>query len=166
MTREIEIDGLLYSLDAEEMVATVEKCVDKEYTEVNIPDSFFYEGIVYEVTSIGSRAFSGCSSLTAITIPKGVTYIGGSAFLNSGITYLTILGKPTIDEQAFDSCKNLTDIYCYSEDVPHAKGPCYSFGAFGSLDLSRITLHVPENAIEAYKKTEPWCGFGTIVTIK
>ena len=40
---------------------------------ITIPDS---------VTSIGSSAFSGCSSLTSITIPDSVTSIGQSAFQN------------------------------------------------------------------------------------
>ena len=47
-------------------------------TEYTIPDSF---------TSIGSAAFSDCTSLTTITIPDSVTTIGGSAF--SGCTSLT-----------------------------------------------------------------------------
>ena len=81
--------------------------------------------------------------------------------MNSGITYLTILGKPTVDREAFEGCKKLTDIYCYSEEVPPTQDK-----AFGNLDLSRIALHVPESAIEAYKKEWPWCRFGTIVEIK
>ena len=34
------------------------------------------------VTSIGARAFMGCTNITSITIPENVTYIGADAFLN------------------------------------------------------------------------------------
>lgn len=112
------------------------------------------------VTSIGVEAFSGCSSLNSILIPKGIRRIGYGAFKYSGITYLTILGKPTTDEEAFDGCEKLTDVYCYSEEEPPAEE------AFGNLDLSCITLHVPEKVMEQYKNTEPWSRFGTIVAIK
>ena len=43
----------------------------KNLVSVTIPDS---------VTSIGDRAFGGCSSLTSVTIPDSVTSIGSSAF--------------------------------------------------------------------------------------
>ena len=35
----------------------------------------------YTVTSIGGAAFRGCSGLTSITIPEGVTSIGGLHFM-------------------------------------------------------------------------------------
>ena len=47
---------------------------------VTIPSTVSYNGYTYSVTSIGDGAFASCGSLTAITIPEGVTSIGSSAF--------------------------------------------------------------------------------------
>jgi len=52
-----------------------------EYTgNVTIPATVIYSGKTYSVTSIGSDAFYECSDLTSITIPNIVTSIGSRAF--------------------------------------------------------------------------------------
>ena len=65
------------------------------------------------VTSIGSDAFSDCSTLTSISIPSSVTSIGGYAF--SGCTSLASISIPSsvtsIGGYAFSHCSSLTDIY-------------------------------------------------------
>ena len=72
-------------------------------TEYIIPDS---------VTSIGSSAFGGCSSLTSITIPDSVTSIGNSAFRCCySLTSITIPDSVTsIGIGAFAYCTSLTSI--------------------------------------------------------
>ena len=64
------------------------------------------------VTSIGGSAFSGCSGLTSLTIPSGVTSIGGSAFSGcSGLTSLTLPSSVTsIGHQTFSGCSGLTSL--------------------------------------------------------
>ena len=45
-----------------------------------IPASVTNNTTDYAVTSIGNSAFSGCSSLTSVTLPASVTEIGSYAF--------------------------------------------------------------------------------------
>ena len=64
------------------------------------------------VTSIGSSAFSGCSGLTSVEIPAGVTSIGSSAFSGcSGLTSVEIpAGVTSIGSSAFSGCSGLTSV--------------------------------------------------------
>ena len=65
-----------------------------------------------DVTTIGDRAFSGCTSLTSITISDGVEVIGNYAFGScTNITDVTIADSVTeIDAYAFIGCTNLESV--------------------------------------------------------
>ena len=74
----------------------------------------------YDYTSndvIGSRAFLGCSVLTSLTLPAGITEIGSWAFAG---------------------CSGLTSIYVYAEKVPKIDS-----NAFKGVDAKKCTLYVP-----------------------
>ena len=75
----------------------------------------YYDYNDYYYTSddvIGDYAFSGCSSLTSLTLPSSVTSIGGHAFEKcSGLTSLTLPSSVTsIGEFAFRYCSGLTSL--------------------------------------------------------
>ena len=108
-----------------------------EYSgEVDIPSTVTYSNKTYRVTGIGERAFSDCS-LTAITIPEGVTSIGSHAF--SGCYSLTSITVPegvkTIGSHAFTSCTRLTTI-----TIPEGVTSIGSYAFYYCRSLTSITL--------------------------
>ena len=64
------------------------------------------------VTSIGDRAFSFCSSLAEVVIPNSVTRIGDSAFEScSSLAEVVIPNSVTrIGDSAFESCSSLAEV--------------------------------------------------------
>ncbi len=108
----------------------VESCA-KTATEVVIPSTYKGEDVIaisqnaFEnctsltsvtipntVRFIGSSAFAGCTSLGSITLPDSVTDLGGSAFWNcSALASINIPENlASIDSHAFDLCSSLNSI--------------------------------------------------------
>jgi TPR repeat protein len=101
------------------------------------------------VTRIGRDAFYGCSGLTNVTIPSGVTSIGASAFQNCySLTNVTIPTSVTcIGRKAFDGCIGLKNPAEKIENYRKAAekgdaiaqyllGYCYAKGEGVSKDLA------------------------------
>lgn len=81
----VTIDNLKYQLNNDQTASLVGYTASPE--NLVIPENISYEGYTLNVTSIGEFAFSGCTSLTSITIPYSVTTIDNNAF--NGCTSLT-----------------------------------------------------------------------------
>ena len=81
------------------------KLVDGTITEVTAED-------LAGSTQIRPHGFRGCSSLTSITIPDGVTSIGEYAFANcTELASITIPdGVTTLGAYAFNRCSSLTSV--------------------------------------------------------
>ena len=77
-------------------------------------------------------------NLSKIVLGKNVTQIRAQAFYNSQLEEFTITGEEPP--------------YLYSN-------------VFGSQDLSKATLYVPESKAGYYQATEPWSKFGKILTL-
>lgn len=122
-----QIDGIYYYLYATTKTAEVTWfAVDnsKAYSgTVTIPEVVEYEGKAYTVTTIGSRAFYGCTGLTAVNIPGSVTTIGEYAFHGcSGLSSVTIPNSvSTIGKYAFMKCTGITAM-TFPESVTDISG--------------------------------------------
>ena len=88
------------------------------------------------VTSIGGGAFSNCIRLTSIVIPDSVTSIGVNAFYGcSSLTSITIPDSVTdIGYGVFSSCRRLTSIFL-SENNPNY---CLVDGILYDKPISKI----------------------------
>ena len=92
------------------------------------------------VASIGDYAFYACTSLSNITIPSSVTSMGAGVFYNcSGLTGITIPNSVnSIGEQAFYACSGLTSI-----TIP---GSLTSIGASAFRNCSGLTsITIPDS---------------------
>lgn len=94
--------------------------------------------IPFDRRSIKNHTYYG-GYFSSIIIPKDISSIGNSNFAYNEI---------------------LKDVYCYATNIP-----VVGDFVFNQTAIANATLHVPEFAIEAYKTTEPWCNFGTIIPL-
>ncbi len=112
------------------------------------------------VTSIGGHAFEKCSGLTSLTLPSSVTSIGEFAFRYcSGLTSLTIpSGVTTIDYYAFADCRGLTSLTLPSSVT--------SIGGYAFAWCSGLTsLTLPSSVTSIGDYAFAWCSGLTSLTL-
>ena len=145
------IDGLYYNILSTTDVEVTYK--GNNYGTITIPETIEIEGITYNVTSIGSSAFKGCTGLKEIAIPNSVTSIGSFAFRGcTGLTEVTIPNcVASIGGFAFEDCTELTIVNFNAEN-------CKTMGSSSDpvfKDCNDLTiLNIGETV-----KTIPDCAF-------
>ena len=100
-----DLQALNIVIEENSKITTIENGMFQDITELKT----FIVKENSSLTTIESSAFDGCSSLTSITIPEGVTSIGSSAFYNcSSLTSVSLPSMLTsIGGAAFSGCSSL-----------------------------------------------------------
>ena len=183
-TYDFVVNGFYYRITGDNTVELTTKSeMGKTYSgNVTVPSSVTYGGKTYTVTGIGNMCFAWCS-LTGLTLPSTITYIGESAFsmcsgfgnltlpsslteidayafaLCSGLTSLVIPNSVTnIGKYAFNYCRNLTSLTLPSDLINLGKG---AFNECSGL----TTMTLPNTVTVIQGETFKGCSALTSVTL-
>lgn len=130
-------------------------------TTANIPTFVTYNGQMYNVTSIKSKAFYFTApNLMSVTIPNSVLTIGESAFVgHNSLSSLTI-GNSVINigKSAFGGCSSLTSV-----GIPNSV-ICIGSSAFASC-TGLLSVEIPNRVDSIKDKTFEYCNGLTSVFI-
>ena len=163
LAHDVEVGGIYYNLDKTNKTAEVTykgSSLNSYSGVIVIPSSITVNKSNYDVTAIGSGAFSYSRGLTSVTIPNSVTSIGDQAFDNcTGLTSVTIPNSVTsIGDYAFSSCTDITSITITNSVTSIGDGAFY-----GCSGLTSITIPNSVTSIGDYAFS--WCSGLTSITI-
>ena len=149
-------------------------------TEINIPEGasigyYAFKGctslssisfLPTSLTRISQGMFEGCTGLTSITIPSGITSIGNGAFKDcTGLTSITIpSGVTSIGDNAFKGCTGLTSITIPSTVTNIGANAFEGCIGLTSITISGGNITIGANAFDGCTNIETVniSGFGTV----
>ena len=156
--KETTIDGWTYVYSTGDKKAILTK-VNSVGKDVSINGSFKIGKDEYTVTAIAEAVFKGKTNIEGLTISENIENIGVNAF--HGCEKIEKVELPStlkvIGDNAFDGCSHLVSVTSNGA-IPATVGA----DAFPSYNL---TLNVPSDAVETYKKDATWGQFTTILGI-
>ncbi len=142
------VEGKLYYNVNLDNISTLEVTHQNEYGasydnlsgDLNIPEKVNHYGLEHTLTII-DRAFSQCTGITSVTIPRTVKLFKRSAF---------------------DGCTGLRAIHTRIQDptAVEYKSPSLTFS---DVPKDLCTLYVPKGTKNVYQVTAPWKDFQNIV---
>lgn len=129
-----EVDGIQYSVVSTTNLTINVTGFNSSYEgNLVLNGSVVYNDATYQVVSIGSYAFNGCSSLTSVGDLSACTSIGSFAF--QSCSSLTSVGDlsvcTTIGGSAFNNCSSLTSVGDLSS--------CTAIGNYAFQNCSSLT---------------------------
>ena len=137
-----DVNGIVYSKDKTKLV----RCPPGHNTTI-----FNHSSFPSTLKEIGSEAFATCKKIQKVHIPYGVKSIRMCFDECTGLTTLQIPSSATdFGYVMFGFIPNLTYFYCNLSTPPSGM----PYGPYSSAP--RLTLYVPDEAIEAYKKATYW----------
>ena len=136
-------DGKLSVLDLSE--AKIVEGGDSYYTDYDNNNNYYTSNDV-----IGRMAFFGCSGLTSLTLPAGITEISDGAFaLCNGLTSLTLpAGITSIGHDAFYKCSGLTSLNLPAGITSIGYNAFWNCSGLTSLNLPAGITSIGHNAFE------------------
>ena len=137
------IEGLWYRLDENTQTAGVThpdpgNPFEKDYSgNIVIPQTVYYGGNKYNVTSIDGMAFSNSYNLISVTVPNSVDKINQYAFWYCiNLTSVTISdGVRWLDDEVFEECTSLKSIV-----IPNGVTSLGYRLCFGCTNLSSVMI--------------------------
>ena len=168
-TQHVLVDGIYYNFDVENKTATVtnngsdDPWNNPSYSgDVVIPATVNYEGMTFEVLTIGQYAFFLAYEVTSVSIPEGVVRIETEAFADCGFKEITLpTSIQSIDNHAFNYGMEIINHITLLAPTPPTVGDMAFGYTYSEYEYMTCTIHIPCGTLETYLAGEGWTPLST-----